>query len=211
MRKCSSGNYPCPHFYPQLDRSPQRQSLSMFILFLRCLALCLVSTMLRRLSDRFVCCQRALSPSWVLGLKFRLGKTLMDSEIFKGWGESIPQKEGRNLVAGIEVSLIHLYSRDRWGKYLAPRGRERVAGRWHRHHLWGKPIEGVSFPATTESPSWAAASLAPGGSSVNYQTQIWALHFYEMLTQEANLFPKKKNEDGWEGRGKLIPVHTNSI
>lgn len=82
----------------------------MFILFLWCLELCLVLIMLRRLSDRFVCWQRALSLRWVLGLKFKLGKTLMESKIFKEWGELIPQKEGRNLAAGMEVSLIHLYS-----------------------------------------------------------------------------------------------------
>lgn len=58
-----------------------------------------------------------------------------------------------------------------------------------RHPLGGKPIEGASFPAATDSPSWAAASLAPGGNPVNYQIQTWDLHFYEMLMQEANLFP----------------------
>lgn len=59
-----------------------------------------------------------------------------------------------------------------------------------------KPGEGASFSTAKGSPSWAAASLAPGENSANYQIQTWDLHFYEMLIQEANLFPLKKNQDG---------------
>lgn len=82
-------------------------------------------------------------------------------------------------------------------EYLTPAGAQ-WEGR-SRHHQLGKPAEGASFPTSTESSGWAAASLAPGGNPANYQTQTWDLHFYEMLTQEANLFPlkkKKKNQDG---------------
>lgn len=63
-----------------------------------------------------------------------------------------------------------------------------------RRHPGGKPAEGASLPTSTDSSNWAAASLAPGGNPANYQTQTWDLHFYEMLTEEANLFSLKKRK-----------------
>lgn len=141
----------------------------------------------QHLSDGFVCWQKVLPPRWDLGAKFRLRNSVVESGVCVGWRDSISEGPSRSSATGTEVSLIHPYSTGTGeGSTWCPVGREQ-AGRGRRYP-GGKPVEGASFPTAKDSSGWAAASLAPGGNPANYQTQTWDLHFYEMLTQEANLF-----------------------
>lgn len=87
---------------------------------------------------RLVCWQKALLPSWALGLKTRLRNT--DGE----WGlcemgspySTVGVGGSRNLAAVVKVSQIHLDSTE------AARGRQM---RERVDTMGGKPAEGASF------------------------------------------------------------------
>lgn len=121
----------------------------------------------------------SLPPLWELRLKLMLRTpSWRAGSVFEG--DAPTSDVARSPAAEMET-------KDNQNEHVTQEGAEWTE---KRRHFQGQPAEGAAFPTTAEDrSSRAAASLASGGTPANYQTQTWDLHFYKMLTQEANLFP----------------------